>query len=338
LVVGDTGNHRTQHLTRSGAPFAELGTSTSGAPAGLAASVNGATVVADSAANAVEIFTPGTTTGQIVGRLGSGPGEFASPTAVATNAAGEIYVADTGNNRVEELAADGTFIRQWGRRGGTSGRFRDPDGVAVDGAGDVYVSDRTNSRIEKFTGEGAFVAAWGTRGTGVGEMIYPGGLTVDCRGSVIVADPVNHRLESFSGVAPATGCAAFVSFAAPPAPKPVVSVRLLHRTGILARRGIGLAISCSRTCSLLVHARVTPGVGSARTGLSGVSVQLPGGAVRVFHLAMSARGLGLMRSALGRKHRRGLRAVVGVSASSVAGGGLAESEPTTFGAAYHVTR
>ena len=248
LEVADTGNHRTQHLTRSGAAFAEFGTSTSGAPAGLVGERQRGHDRGRQRGGRIEIFAPGSTTGQVVGGPGAGPGEFASPTAVATDRGGDIYVADTGNNRVEELASDGTFIRQWGRRGGTNGRFRDPDGIAVDGAGEVYVSDRTNNRIEKFTGEGVFVAAWGTRGAGPGEMIYPGGLTVDCRGSVIVAEPVNHRLQSFRGAGPATGCAQFVSFAAPPAPKPVVSVRLLHRTGILARRGIGLAISCSRTC------------------------------------------------------------------------------------------
>ena len=36
---------------------------------------------------------------------------------------------------------------------------------------------------------------------------------------------------------------------------------LLHRTGILARHGIGLQITCSRACALLVHARVTPALG-----------------------------------------------------------------------------
>jgi hypothetical protein len=53
---------------------------------------------------------------------------------------------------------------------------------------------------------------------------------------------------------------------------------------------------------------------------------------------MTARGLALMRSALGKKRRKGLRAIVNVAAVSVAGGGLGQSEPATFGADYHVTR
>ena len=86
-----------------------------------------------------------------------------------------------------------------------------------------------------------------------------------------------------------------------------------------------------------MHARVTPQVGAARTGLSSVSVKLRGGAVKVFHLSMTTHGVALMSSALGKK-RRGLRALVTVSAISAAGGGLGQSEPTTFGAAYHVAR
>jgi hypothetical protein len=69
-----------------------------------------------------------------------------------------------------------------------------------------------------------------------------------------------------------------------------------------------------------------------------VSVALRGGAIKQFHLTMSAHGLALMRSALGKKRRRGLRALVAVSATSVAGGGLGPSEPATFGADYHLTR
>jgi hypothetical protein len=69
-----------------------------------------------------------------------------------------------------------------------------------------------------------------------------------------------------------------------------------------------------------------------------VSVTLRGGAIKQFHLTMTAHGLALMRSALGKKRRRGLRALVVVAASSVAGGGLGPSEPTTLGADYHVTR
>jgi len=118
----------------------------------------------------------------------------------------------------------------------------------------------------------------------------------------------------------------------------VLGVSLLHRSGILARRGIGLTISCSRACAVTVQATVTPQVGAARTELGSVSVNLPGGAIREFHLSMTAHGLSLMRNALGRKRRRGLRAEVSVSAISLAGGGLGESEPATFAADYHVTR
>ena len=60
---------------------------------------------------------------KVIGRMGSGPGEFIEPHGLAIDSAGRLFVADRSNNRVQILDQDGNFIAEWKQFGRPSGVF-----------------------------------------------------------------------------------------------------------------------------------------------------------------------------------------------------------------------
>lgn len=142
---------------------------------------------------------------QVVGMMGSEPGQFNAPRGMAVAEDGSLYVADSRNHRVQHLAPDGTVLHSWGQFGdvnaGTAadGAFNEPWDVAVGPDGSVYVSDTWNHRVQKFSAEGQFLAKWGFFGQGEsGEAFWgPRGLAVDQDGRVYVMDTGNKRVVIF---------------------------------------------------------------------------------------------------------------------------------------------
>jgi len=70
---------------------------------------------------------------RIIGKRGSGPGEFEEPHGLAMDSAGRLFVADRSNNRIQILDQDGKFIAEWKQFGRPSGVFIKDD--------ILYVSD-----------------------------------------------------------------------------------------------------------------------------------------------------------------------------------------------------
>jgi hypothetical protein len=70
---------------------------------------------------------------KVIGRMGSGPGEFIEPHGLAMDSAGRLFVADRSNNRIQILDQDGRFIAEWKQFGRPSGVFIKDD--------ILYVSD-----------------------------------------------------------------------------------------------------------------------------------------------------------------------------------------------------
>jgi DNA-binding beta-propeller fold protein YncE len=70
---------------------------------------------------------------KVLGKKGSGPGEFIEPHCLAMDSAGRLFVADRSNNRVQILDQDGNFIAEWKQFGRPSGLFIKDD--------ILYVSD-----------------------------------------------------------------------------------------------------------------------------------------------------------------------------------------------------
>lgn len=74
----------------------------------------------------------------VIGKLGSGPGEFRTPHAMVLDSAGRLLVADRGNDRVEILDQDGRYLDEWYQ-------FSRPSGLFIDADDMLYVADGESS-------------------------------------------------------------------------------------------------------------------------------------------------------------------------------------------------
>ncbi len=311
VYVADTGNQRVVKLWGDNTFLSEIGVgggvSLSDPGAVAVAPGTGNAYVADTDNDRVLVYAPDGTLlqkwggGGGDGSTGSGPGEFERPRAIAIDAQGEVYVADFGNDRIEKFSANGALLTQWGVRGGRDGRLRGPTGVAVDGRGDVYVVDNGNNRVEEFNSGGHFLAKWGTRGAGLGQFSQPTAVTVDCTGAVYVADTNNNRVQRFTPNSPTpSGCLAPGSWPPPLDVAPVLHLSVPRRAGVLARRGLGLAISCERGCHVLLSATLSTR-GPRRT-VKLVALARPLGVAHMtrVRLRLAPSALRRLRRALGR--------------------------------------
>jgi iron(III) transport system permease protein len=132
---------------------------------------------------------------QVIGRAGTGPGEFNRPEGICVDAQDRLYVADSCNHRIQVFSADGKFIRQYGRAGSGLGELSYPYDIAVDAQGYQFVCEFGNSRIQVFDANCQPVEIIGRSGTAPGQFNNPWGVALDSRGNLLVADALNHRLQ-----------------------------------------------------------------------------------------------------------------------------------------------
>ncbi len=136
-----------------------------GKPEGVAVLKDGRIAVSDTHYHRIVFFD---SQGRVVGMLGkegTGPGEFIYPVGITQDDDGFIYVCEYGSNdRVQKFTADGKFVLSFGSFGTGPGQFQRPSGLAVR-RGKVYVADAINNRILVFGSDGKFY----------GELRGPGG-------------------------------------------------------------------------------------------------------------------------------------------------------------------
>ena len=75
---------------------------------------------------------------RVIGRSGTGPGEFRTPHAVEFDSQGRLIVADRHNHRIQILTKDGRFIREYADFGRVSG-------LAIDSNDVIYAADSESS-------------------------------------------------------------------------------------------------------------------------------------------------------------------------------------------------
>ncbi len=71
---------------------------------------------------------------RVIGRSGTGPGEFRTPHAVEFDSQGRLIVADRHNHRIQILTKNGRFIREYAEFGRVSG-------LAIDSNDVIYTAD-----------------------------------------------------------------------------------------------------------------------------------------------------------------------------------------------------
>jgi sugar lactone lactonase YvrE len=71
---------------------------------------------------------------RIIGKTGTGPGEFRTPHSVKFDSQGRLIVADRHNHRVQILTKDGRFVAEYKE-------FSRVSGIAIDGNDTIYAAD-----------------------------------------------------------------------------------------------------------------------------------------------------------------------------------------------------
>jgi hypothetical protein len=188
--------------------------------------------------------------------------------------------------------------------------------------------------VQAFGPDGARMFKFGARGIGAGEVIHPTGITVDCNNKVTVSDTDNNRVQTFdlTTLIPAASCTPLPAPAPPPALKyptlpaplgPMLTVKALRTSGLLAARNLPVRIGCDTTCkltaSMTLSQRATPAKGKKPVSIivDLPAQTIPGGSSKVVRFPISVKDATKLRKAL--KGRRALEVALQLGATAAAG-------------------
>jgi DNA-binding beta-propeller fold protein YncE len=129
---------------------------------------------------------------RVIGKTGTGPGEFRTPHALEFDSQGRLIVADRHNHRVQILTKEGKFIREYPEFGRTSGLAIDKNDVIY--TADSESSDRVHPGWQRGIRIGSlkdgkvtiFVPPHATPNTTDGAMGE--GIAIDAAGNVYTAE------------------------------------------------------------------------------------------------------------------------------------------------------
>jgi ABC-type Fe3+ transport system permease subunit/sugar lactone lactonase YvrE len=132
---------------------------------------------------------------QLIGKSGTGTGEFNRPEGIGIDSKDNLYVADSCNHRIQVFASDGHFVRSYGKPGTGLGEMSYPYDVRADKSGLQFVCEFENSRIQVFDADGKPVEIIGGPGYAPGMFNNPYAIALDSKGNLYVADSQNHRVQ-----------------------------------------------------------------------------------------------------------------------------------------------
>ena len=132
---------------------------------------------------------------EVIGTLGSGPGEFKTPHALLFDSRGRLLVADRGNNRIQFLDQDFNYLDEWHQ-------FSRPSGLFIDANEMLYVADGESTPESPH-------GAW-DRGIRIGSLrdgkvmslipepeSHPEGVAVDKDGNIYGGEVARQVLKKF---------------------------------------------------------------------------------------------------------------------------------------------
>ncbi len=197
VLVADSELRRVIRLDKQGKPKATFGFEDLERPTGLAIDTKtGRVFVADTAEHNIKVFSDAGKLEQVIGQVGTKPGEFNAPTHLSF-VNGRLYVTDTFNARVQVLDSDGNFLRSVGSRGLYLGNLVRPKGVTADSTGNIYIIESFHDYLLVYDKDARFLLPIGGTGTGIGQFYLPAGVWSDARDRIYVADMYNGRVEVF---------------------------------------------------------------------------------------------------------------------------------------------
>lgn len=167
-------------------------------PAGIVLDQNENIIVVEQFNNRIHKISPEGKSLNIVGKEGSGPGEFLNPRGIAIDKDDNIYVVDTGNSRIQIFSSDFKYIKQFGREGMRDGEFYYPRGIALDDEGNIYVADTFHNQIQVFNNKGRFLRKFGEGGEDIGEFNGTRYIAFDSKGNIYVTDYKNGKVVKFN--------------------------------------------------------------------------------------------------------------------------------------------
>ena len=80
---------------------------------------------------------------RVIGKTGTGPGEFRTPHALEFDSQDRLIVADRHNHRIQILTKDGKYLGEYRE-------FSRVSGIAIDAAGNVFTAEATVRGIYKY--------------------------------------------------------------------------------------------------------------------------------------------------------------------------------------------
>lgn len=132
---------------------------------------------------------------QVIGRRGTGAGEFNKPRSLTTDTNGNLYVVDM-TGRVQKFSPAGEFLLSWQMPETDLGKAK---GMSCDRDGNIVIVEPHYQRVNHFTPDGRLVAQWGRRGTNAGELTLPRAVAIDRKNNVIVSEyTLVDRVQKFS--------------------------------------------------------------------------------------------------------------------------------------------
>lgn len=153
-------------------------------PRGLAVDSSGNVFVADTGNSRVVKFDASGREVAVIGRKGSGPGEFERAWLPGVDGKGQLYVLDPPRGCVSVFGTDGKYLRKFGESAG----FYSPAGLAVAKDGTVAVADTGGNRVVVFSPDGQRRGEPITS-TPQGKLIQPTDAAFDAKGNIYVIQP-----------------------------------------------------------------------------------------------------------------------------------------------------